>query len=342
MDTGQWNSLDQFAIDQFPSGILIFNSDGLLYSINQFARAVLEGLGNPDLIASWNDFLMFTNLTALSESGQLAENQLVITDKTYVFSSQGFSWKQETIRIAYITDKTEEKRNLKDIHKKTSAILTGIRTRVTGIQGALSLIVDYSLPPEESAMLLWDCCYDIWLLSRYSDNLKDLSLTQANVFADALIMRPASLSDLVREAVENTKIFRTYHTDTTPIAIDVAPAIMVNCDRGCLVKVIESLVLNSLIYGGETNKIDIVAVAEEHRVVLTVSDCGIGIPIEDQEHIFEYRFRGRNKDKVKFNGMGIELFLAKPAIEAQEGALSFLSMEGSGTSFEIALNRASP
>jgi K+-sensing histidine kinase KdpD len=340
MDIVQRSSLEQCVIDLFPAGILIFDSEDSILVFNHYARTTLGGLCNPEIIRSWDDFLLFTNIHAPLDDACLSRNELAIADKNYVLFSQKLPWDKQTIRIAYIADVTQEKWLIKDIHKKTSSILTGIRTRVTGIQNALTLLADYDLPREESAPLVNDSRYDIWLLSRYADNLKDLSLFQANAFNDALCMQPVLLSGLVKEAVENTKIFRSYNNNTTPISIDVSPNVKVFCDRARTTKVIESILLNSLIYAGEENRITITATIDERWVILTVSDQGMGIALEDQQRIFEYRFRGRNKDKVTYNGMGIELFLSRLNIFSQEGTLSFSSKEGFGTSFEIVLKQA--
>jgi two-component system, OmpR family, sensor histidine kinase SenX3 len=341
MDMVQRNSFEKCIIDLFPAGILIFDSEDSILAFNQFAKNTLGGLCNPELIRCWDDFLLFTNIAAPTNDAQLSRDELTIANKNYVLYSQKLPWNKQTIRIVYIADITEEKRLITDIHKKTSSVLTGIRTRVTGIQNALTLLADYNLSPEESASLINDARYDIWLLSRYADNLKDLSLFHANAFSDALFMQPVLLSSLIDETVENIKIFRIYNNNATPITIDVSSDIKVNCDRARTAKVIESILLNSLIYAGAENKINITATMDERWVILTISDHGMGIPIEDQQRIFEYRFRGRNKDKVKYSGMGIELFLSRLNISSQEGTLSFSSKEGLGTSFEIVLKRVS-
>jgi K+-sensing histidine kinase KdpD len=243
----------------------------------------------------------------------------------------------DALRIVYIADISEEKRLIGDIHKKTSSILLGIRTRITGIQNALGLILDYNLPPDESAGLVKDSRYEIWQLSRYAENLKDLSLCNADALSEAITMQPSSLFKIVKEAVQNTSVFRSYHGNNSPIRNSVPAGLFVVCDRVRITKVIEAIVLNSLIYAGSGNEIDIRAEIDDHWAILSIQDRGIGIPIGDQQRVFEYRFRGQNKDKVKYNGMGIELYLAKLNVEYQEGTLSFSSEEGAGTRFEIAL-----
>ncbi len=334
-------SVEKNIIDNFPAGILVFNPDGSVLSINKSARGIIRTLCNPELIGSWKDFLLFFNLPASEMETELSRNEMVIGDRTYVLYPSMLGTGGAAPRIVYIADITEEKRLAGDIHKKTSTILMGIRTRVTGVQNALGLILDYNLPPHESAGLLKDSRYEIWQLSRYAENLKDMSLCNAGALSEALCMQSLPLFRIVNEAIRNTLIFRAYHENLTPIGNAVSAEIFVCCDRVRIIKVIESVILNSLIYADCNNEIAISAEIDDSWAVLRIRDRGIGIPVEDQQHVFEYRFRGKNKDKVKYNGMGTELYLAKLNVEFQEGTLSFSSEQGAGTCFEIALKRDS-
>jgi signal transduction histidine kinase len=339
MEAVSGTSIEQYIVDRFPAGIVVFRVDGSVHTMNKSAQTIIRGLCNPELISSWKDFLLFFNLPTIRMEAELSRNEMVIGDHTYVLYPTMVPTNSGAVRIVYIADITEEKRLVQDIQIKTSSILMGIRTRVTGIQNALGLMLDYKLPPEESAGLVKDSRYEIWLLSRYADNLKDLSLCNADALSDALSIQPLLLFRIVKEAIDNTAIFRAYHESATPIRNSVPRDLSVCCDRTRMVKVIESVLLNALIYAGHNNEIDIGAAIDGHWAILTIKDRGIGIPVEDQQHLFEYRFRGRNKEKVKYNGMGIELYLAKLNVEYQEGTISFSSEEGAGACFEIALKR---
>jgi signal transduction histidine kinase len=342
MEAVQGTSIEQGVIDLFPAGIILFNPDGSKHTINQAAQTIVRGLCSPELIRSWDDFLLFFNIEKIPDGNELSRIEKTIAGKTYVVYPQQNTIGGEIFRIIYIADITQEKKLIEEIHKTTSSILMGIRTRVTGIQNALGLLLDYNLSPGESAGLVRDSRYEIWLLARYADNLKDVSLSQAGALADTMYLQPLSLFRIIKEAVSNTAIFRSYHQNEVPIRSSVPNTISVRCDRIRMVEVIESLLLNSLIYAGPGNEIDIDATLDDTWVVLTIRDRGFGIPLEDQQHIFEYRFRGKNKNNVKYNGMGIELYLAKLNCTFQEATLSFSSKEGAGACFEIAIKRDYP
>ncbi len=69
------------------------------------------------------------------------------------------------------------------------------------------------------------------------------------------------------------------------------------------------------------------------KVVLSVTDYGIGIPNEQRIHLFEPFFRADNVLNIKGTGLGLSI--AKEYIESNKGTISFKSTEGEGSCFEI-------
>jgi signal transduction histidine kinase len=87
----------------------------------------------------------------------------------------------------------------------------------------------------------------------------------------------------------------------------------------------------------------------EDELWIEVSDEGIGIPPEDQVHIFEDFFRARNAGDV--GGAGLGLSIAKKIVDAHQGRIWLESpYEGgqepseskSGTKFTVVLPRNLP
>lgn len=79
---------------------------------------------------------------------------------------------------------------------------------------------------------------------------------------------------------------------------------------------------------------------EPGKVVITIADSGIGIPIEDQGKLFGKFERAKNAVNAYADGSGLGLFVVKKVIEAHpNGKISFKSDgDGKGTTFTIELN----
>lgn len=70
-----------------------------------------------------------------------------------------------------------------------------------------------------------------------------------------------------------------------------------------------------------------------------VRDQGIGIPEEDQVHLFETFFRARNAGNIHGTGMG--LHIVKKCLDLMNGKIVFSSKLGEGSTFIVLFLRAS-
>jgi signal transduction histidine kinase len=75
--------------------------------------------------------------------------------------------------------------------------------------------------------------------------------------------------------------------------------------------------------------------ADDAGVVFEVADTGIGIPPEDQEHLFEEFFRATNAREFAQEGTGLGLSIVREIVEAHDGTLTFESRPGQGTRFTV-------
>lgn len=74
---------------------------------------------------------------------------------------------------------------------------------------------------------------------------------------------------------------------------------------------------------------------EYKRILIVVTDKGIGIPVNDQQHIFEPFFRASNT--AEFNGHGIGLPLTLNIIRLHNGSIGINSEEQKGTEMRVVL-----
>lgn len=71
------------------------------------------------------------------------------------------------------------------------------------------------------------------------------------------------------------------------------------------------------------------------RLVIEVSDSGVGIPAAELPHVFEMYYQGQSGARAK--GSGIGLAIAKEIVEIHGGEIGVQSREGRGTTFRITL-----
>jgi signal transduction histidine kinase len=91
----------------------------------------------------------------------------------------------------------------------------------------------------------------------------------------------------------------------------------------------------SLARGGEESGADGMSGAGEAQV--TVTDTGIGIPDEAQEHLFEEFYRAPNARACNAVGTGLGLAIVKGLVDRYHGRITMRSASGQGTTFTVSI-----
>lgn len=109
--------------------------------------------------------------------------------------------------------------------------------------------------------------------------------------------------------------------------------IIIYSDKRILKNILFNLISNAIKYSPENTKIDCVISSKDNLVHIQIKDYGIGIPLEDQKHIFSRFFRASNV--VNIQGTGLGLNIVKRYVELLGGEISFKSSATDGTIFKI-------
>lgn len=106
-------------------------------------------------------------------------------------------------------------------------------------------------------------------------------------------------------------------------------------DETLLYQIFTNLISNAVKYSPQGEMVYIHYECDGQVVRFEVKDSGIGIPIEDQPHLFELFHRAANVGTISGTGMG--LVIAKQGVDRLDGDISFKSEENRGTVFMISL-----
>jgi len=113
--------------------------------------------------------------------------------------------------------------------------------------------------------------------------------------------------------------------------------VVVEGDPDRLREMLTNLLTNAIRYNRDGGRVDVALEADDEHATLTVKDTGIGIPPEEQPHVFE-RFHRVDKARSRdAGGSGLGLAITKWIVEAHDGRISFTSEEGKGTAFTVRL-----
>jgi signal transduction histidine kinase len=104
-----------------------------------------------------------------------------------------------------------------------------------------------------------------------------------------------------------------------------------------LEQVITNLISNAARYSLPASEVTITVRKEGERALVSVEDCGIGIPAGQLEHVFTPFFRGSNAQVRYAGGLGLGLHITREIIVRHGGRISVESVEGAGTTFTVEL-----
>ncbi|MFW5702765.1 MAG: ATP-binding protein [Candidatus Dojkabacteria bacterium] len=214
-----------------------------------------------------------------------------------------------------------------------------LRTPLTAIKWNLELIEESGGVDEKAMSHFKEIERSNERMIELIEDLLQVSRFERGKFDD-LESKKFDLSELVQEVLAD-------HKDNLEEACltcnsQIEPGIEMKGDRGIFKVAIENLVSNAIKYSGDSKEFDIRLVRVEDaskgnkKVKLEVSDKGIGIPLEQQEHVFNKFFRADNAKLQHVNGSGLGLFIAKSVVESHKGEISFTSSD-QGTTFTILL-----
>jgi two-component system phosphate regulon sensor histidine kinase PhoR len=78
-----------------------------------------------------------------------------------------------------------------------------------------------------------------------------------------------------------------------------------------------------------------VCISGESDLCISFEDDGVGIPVEEQEAIFDRFVRLKEKRHVGIPGLGLGLTGVKALLEAMRGDITVASPEGTGVRFMV-------
>ena len=216
-----------------------------------------------------------------------------------------------------------------------------MRTPLTAVVGYIELLKEYNetLPVEARADFIAKARQGCEELTFLVGNIMDAS--RVDIDADNLKLKPVALLETVKQILELLE--PAIKSEQRLVDVRIAEDMHVRADAIRLPQVILNLLNNTLKYSQAGSRIEISAVCVGNEAVLSVRDYGYGIPLDDQQRIFE-RFTRLDRDMNSMvRGAGLGLSICKQLVEAMGGRIWVESsgQHGSGSRFLFTLALAS-
>lgn len=115
--------------------------------------------------------------------------------------------------------------------------------------------------------------------------------------------------------------------------------LMVKADRKRIIEVLTNLVVNAIKYGKKNGFVKVGFYDFDDKMMIEVTDNGIGVDKKDLSRIFERFFRVDKSRSREQGGTGLGLSIVKHIIEARNQTINVQSVLNEGTTFTFTLEK---
>ncbi|MDY6966846.1 MAG: PAS domain S-box protein, partial [Halobacteriota archaeon] len=181
----------------------------------------------------------------------------------------------------------------------------------------------------------------LWTISRNIDYLVKLNremMDISRIDAERLKLEigPHSINDLIIETVQDFGILA--RDKRLNLTVDLPEdEFIVNCDGERIKQVLDNLLINAIKFTPATGEINIRVEDLKDKILIAVSDNGVGIPEEEHKKIFQRFYEVGDYLSHETGGFGLGLAIVKGIIEAHGCDVWVKSIAGKGSTFYFTL-----
>ena len=194
-----------------------------------------------------------------------------------------------------------------------------------------SLIFQENVPVELYEEFMQDIGKEI---DRENEIINDLlTLVKMDKTAQDVNIRQTNVNDLLELILKRLRPIA--EKKNVEMVLESFRPVVAEIDEVKMTLAISNLVENAIKYNMENGWVHVSLNADHRFFYVKVADSGIGIPKEDQEHVFERFFRVDKSHSKEVGGTGLGLAIARNAVLMHRGSIKVYSEANEGTTFTV-------
>ena len=248
-----------------------------------------------------------------------------------------------TTVMEWAEKKDEEISSLKSLENYRKQYLGDVshelKTPLFGIQGYLHTLAEGGLYDEKINMKYLKKAIDN--TDRLQDIIENLELINSlEARDDDLTTTDFDIKSLFLEVFSSIELLASEQNINLMFKSGADTSYRVKGDMSKIRQVIVNLLTNSIKYGTQDGYTKVSLYDMEEKILVEVSDDGIGISQEDIKHVFNRFYRADKSRNRNIGGSGLGLAIVKHIIEAHNEKLTLRSTYGEGSTFGFTLAKA--
>jgi len=334
---------DRMAIVLASMGDAIFVVDGesRVTMTNKAAEKVLQmprdaAIGR-HFIEAVRDYEIDSLLQRCLEKREQQTGLVEIRSKKQLLGVVATPFQNDAGCLVLIQDLTEIRR-LETMRRDFIANLSHeLRTPIASLKALGETLCDGAIDqPSTARDFVGKMNVEVDRLAQMVQEMGDLSRIESG---EAPLKRsPVNIADIAARVVE--RLQAQADRAGLQMKLDIASGLpSVSADEGRIEQVLVNLIHNAIKFTPPGGRIDVTAKADADKLIVAVSDTGVGISSDDLPRVFE-RFYKADRARAG-GGTGLGLAIAKHVVEAHGGQIGVESVEGRGATFSFTIPLAS-
>lgn len=320
-------------IQNMKEGFLLLDSKACIKSYNHIALEYLQIDSSATLLESPHLTTLHDELQKIMQEPQVSDCsfECEIKGRTLYIIALPVWVKTQLQAIAMVLIDKSSQKQAQDFRKEFSANVTHeLKTPLAIILASSEMLKSGLVKKEDEAEFLTKIYTESKRLLTLIDKILRLSFFDENSIE--LEKSPLDLSEILKRVSKNLK----------PLADEKGIEIAIHLGKereskiwgisSLIEDMIYNLVENAIKYSNEKSQITLSLSQNTQGVSVCVKDSGIGIPLEEQERVFERFYCVDKSRSKKLGGSGLGLSIVKHIAKIHNAKIELKSQQGVGTS----------
>ena len=365
--TAQSANLANLVLNSIDEGVMIVHSSGIVVLVNPAAMRLL-GTSDPNMVEN----LQLASILNLENSEGTKIEDDVNPVLRAVMNGENFETRdlilvsvQEQRRpvaisvVCTTTGQNERIITLRDIARELeeegeqadfiSTASHEMRTPVASIEGYLGLALNpktatiderarkYLEEAHASSKHLGRLFKDLLDVTKLDDKKIRVQLTPVEMASTVRSIANGQVPMMSEKGIHYTFGANAARSDNAARVVN--QEVYASVDIDFLREAVNNLVENAIKYTASGGGIWVNVRGDDDRVLINVTDTGIGISPDDLKHVFQKFYRADNSQTRTVGGTGLGLYLVKQRVEAMGGKVWAESSFGEGSTFYLSFPR---
>ena len=328
-------SQDEFAAAtaSMSEGLILLNDKCTILSINKAATVLLDTdqhcVGQN--ILTVNRDLELQDVLSKALNGEQNEIILDLHDGHYQISASPVISDSTVSGIALLIFDVTEKENAEQMRREfTANVSHELRTPLHSISGYAELLKNGMVKTGDIRPIASKIYGEAQRMVQLVEDI--INLSHLDEGAEDMLREKVDMFEIVKATVQSLEP----EAESADVSINMTgeQAVITGVPQ-LLGGIVYNLCDNAIKYNHKGGRVSINLKSSANEVLLTVSDNGIGIPAEDQNHIFERFYRVDKSHSKEVGGTGLGLSIVKHSAKIHNAKISLESTVGKGTTITV-------